>query len=73
MIYEFKCNDCKATWSVTRKLDEWDHPSFCPKCTGEGKRVLSALPWFFNKTHPDVKQDMHELVAGEPASNFSEV
>lgn len=45
----------------------------CPNCGEVGKRMLSALPSFFRKTHPDVKQDMHEMIAGEPASNFTEV
>lgn len=34
--------------------------------------MLSVLPSYYVKTHPDIKQDIHELIAGEPASNITE-
>ncbi len=34
----------------------------------KGTRLVSTVPWWFNKTHPDIKQDMHELVAGVPGN-----
>lgn len=72
MLYEYKCGSCKTTWEVKRPLAEWDKTSQC-QCGSEGRRILSALPSYFNRTHPDIKQDIHELVAGEPPSNITEL
>lgn len=71
MIYEYRCG-CGNSWDDVRTVAERHNPSYC-KCGKEGTRIISAVPSFFRKTHPDIKQDIHELVAGEPASNFTEL
>jgi hypothetical protein len=71
MIYAYKC-ECGNQWEDHKKLCDFSQPSYC-KCGEEGAKVLFATPSFFRKTHPDIKQDMHELIAGEPASNFTEI
>ncbi len=71
MIYEYQC-ECGNKWEDIRKLSERDIPSYC-NCGEEGIRLISVVPFFFKKTHPDVKQDIHELIAGEPASNITEL
>lgn len=73
MIYEYKCNTCEIAWDVQRPLKNYDLSSPCPSCNKEGMRLLSVLPMHFRKTHPDIKQDIHELIAGEPASNYTEL
>jgi putative FmdB family regulatory protein len=71
MIYEYRCG-CGNKWEEVRKLSDYSQPAFC-ECGEVGKRVLSALPSSSRRTHPDVKQDIHELVAGVPASNYTEI
>ena len=66
MIYEYSC-DCGNRWEESLKLKDRFSPVFC-ECGKRGTRLLSAVPSFFRKTHPDVKQDMHELVAGVPGN-----
>ena len=66
MIYEYGCK-CGTEWIETRKLRDFAAPAYC-KCGKEGSRIYSAIPSFSRKTHPDVKQDMHELVAGVPGN-----
>jgi len=66
MIYEYKCK-CGNQWSETRKMEDRNEPSQC-NCGKMGRRVLSALPSYYNRTHPDIKQDIHELVAGVPGN-----
>lgn len=69
IMYEFKCV-CGNQW------DEWKNnssdPAIC-KCGEAGVRLLSSPSIIQRKTHPDVHQDMHELIAGEPASNLTEI
>lgn len=71
MIYEYSCS-CGKTWTKHRPVKDRNKPTVC-ECGGTGKRLISAVPWYFNKTHPDVKQDMHEMIAGEPPSNLMEI
>lgn len=71
MIYEYRCG-CGSKWEESRKLSEYSQPAACD-CGEVGERVLSSLPSSFRRTHPDVKQDIHELVAGVPASNYTEL
>lgn len=70
MIYTYKC-ECSNRWEEHKKLCDSSQPSFC-ECEKEGAKVLFATPSFFHRTHPDIKQDIHELIAGEPA-NISEL
>ncbi len=70
MIYEYGC-ECGAKWDETRKLCDVYAPARC-KCGKKGIRIISAVSSFIRKTHPDVKQDMHELVAGIPG-NYAEI
>ncbi len=70
MIYEYGC-ECGAEWDETRKLRDVSAPAYC-KCGKKGTRIISAVPSFTRRTHPDVKQDMHELVAGIPG-NYTEI
>jgi len=73
MIYEYQCSSCERVWELFRSIEDRDYPTRCNKCGGDGKKILSANPSWFNRTHPDVKQPMEELVAGIPASNYTEV
>ncbi len=70
MIYEYGC-ECGAKWDETRKMCDVHAPAHC-ECGKKGTRIFSAIPSFTRKTHPDVKQDMHELVAGIPG-NYTEI
>lgn len=70
MIYAYKCK-CGNKWEVKRKLCDYSLPATCD-CGEVGIRVLSVLPSSSRRTHPDIKQDIHELVAGVPASNYTE-
>lgn len=72
MLYEYSCTVCDINWEKVSSVKDRNNPSLCPSCNTPGKRWLSAVPFHFSKTHPDVKQDMHELVAGVPASNLTE-
>ena len=72
MIYEYQCQRCDRVWELFRPMSRRDHRTACT-CGGAGKPILSSVPSWFNRTHPDVKQPMDELVAGVPASNFTEV
>ena len=70
MIYEYQCS-CGNKWERLCSLKDKETPSYC-QCGKEGERLISAVPFFFRRTHPDVKQDMHELVAGE-SGNYTEI
>ena len=73
MIYEYRCTKCAIIWEKKCSLENRNKPSKCTLCGKAGKRMLSAIPSYFNRTHPDIKQDISELVAGIPASNLTEV
>lgn len=67
IMREYGC-DCGNKW------DGWDTTDpVCCECGKEGVRLLSSPAFFHRKSHPDVHQDMHELIAGEPASNLTEI
>ena len=73
MIYEYKCTSCENIWDKWRSIKDRNKKTRCPLCKEEGKLAVSGFDWYFHRTHPDVKQDMGELVAGIPASNFTEI
>jgi len=73
MIYEYKCGSCGDLFEDFRTVDERELPIKCA-CGGNGKiQVSRHTSWYFHRTHPDVHQDMHEIVAGEPPANFTEI
>jgi len=72
MIYEYKCDGCSNLWVRECALAERNNPEKC-SCGGVGRRLISSVPFRHNRTHPDVKQPMEELVAGIPGSNMTEL
>ena len=73
MIYEYKCDECDDVFEAFRAVRERKFPIKCD-CGGDGEiQVSRHTSWYFHRTHPDVKQDMHEMVAGVPPANFSEI
>lgn len=72
MIYEYQCYVCQINWTRHCSVEDRNKPEPCPECGEPGIRIVSAIPSYFHYTHPDVKQDMHELVAGEPPGNLLE-
>jgi len=72
MFYEYKCDQCEDVQELMRSVADRNAPVHC-KCGSPARKIPSAFNWYFHRTHPDVKQDMHELVAGVPPSNFTEV
>lgn len=45
-IYEYRCCSCDHKFELRRKFGE-DSGAPCPNCSGEGKRVFSAVPIIF--------------------------
>lgn len=49
--YEYRCEDCKATFRVSQAISEHDkrhHAPTCPKC--HGRRTEQVFSTFFAKT-----------------------
>ena len=40
-IYEYQCNKCGQEFELRRTYSESDAAAACPKCGGEGKKLLS--------------------------------
>ena len=69
IVYEYGCV-CGNKWDEWQK--NYSDPVYC-ECGEKGVRLISSPAIIQRKTHPDVHQDMHELIAGVPASNFTEI
>lgn len=73
MLYEYKCISCDHIWTKYRPVKDRHKKTRCSLCKEKGKLAVSRFDWYFHRTHPDVKQDIGEMIAGESASNFTEV
>jgi putative FmdB family regulatory protein len=46
-LYEYRCQDCQATFEVLRPFSQADAPAACPHCHGErSERALSRCAAF---------------------------
>lgn len=41
-IYEYNCKNCEQVFEVVRRMQDYQEPAYCPKCSKEGVRKLSA-------------------------------
>jgi len=42
MIYEYRCEKCGTVFEMNRPSSEYKEPGECPKCDGQGHRILST-------------------------------
>ena len=47
MRYEFKCDDCRESWTVSRAVKDRNDKSACPSCQVDGYRAVSAASLIF--------------------------
>jgi len=42
-IYEYFCPKCREVYELMRPMSKADDPATCPKCHGQGERLLSVF------------------------------
>lgn len=41
-VYEYECKKCGAIFDLRRHVSERDEDAACPKCGGNGRRILQS-------------------------------
>jgi len=41
-LYEYRCYDCRARFTLQRQMEERNDPATCPVCGSAAKRIISV-------------------------------